>query len=388
MNNRLSDSMQSMVPEPTDTTVLFQGAKRKRRNRRVATAAVAGVAVLALAVPVGMQVLAPKQPNWAEPTQSPTPTVTQTEEPSETPDAPGPSPSATVTTGNPSRSGGASATATTSKKPGRSAEAPKPAPHPDLPLPVACVDGHELVLPVDGAGVEPGAVRAWLCEEPWSYGSRSPLEPLVTDVDRIVEQWNALPDYNDVQCDTGERPPVVVVVLEYADGSKRPIKMDPMGCDPAVDGAQRKGDGDQFTETLKDMWDAQRDAHADLRLPAPSNLTCPIDGQNLLVPNTRDAVTAFACSDQRDGDYRQADISDDLMRRIIADLENATFEEATGHEADHIVLATKWGDRLVLHKAYEKEGYWFSKSGDPREQGERLWVPSLELKAEVDALFQ
>lgn len=338
----------------------------------------AAAVVAALAIPTALLLDDPREPQVAEP--SPSPVVTPS--PEET-DTPGESESPAVT-----------------DTPGEATQVlPMPDPHPEYPVARICYDEEgELRMPVEGESVQRGAVKAWLCEATTWFAGGAPREPLVTDVDRIVDAFEALPDYveDQQQCDIPlDQSAPQTVILEYPDGSLRTIHMDGDPCTPSTDGAVEKGNGEVMTRELIQFWDAQREAMRDLDVPEPAEATeCAGVSTHMVLGRPADVIRARACVDRGTADLQRIDIPDALREAIVADLEESGVERGSLDEnrsLDEIVLTTKWGDEIVLTRSVDGTVYGYSAYDPEIEQFwvEMIWSPSTtELAEQVEALFE
>lgn len=355
----------------TDPTKLREGAQRKRRNAQAARVAVAVVALVALAVPLGMLWPGLRDPQIAEPTPTPSASPSESESPE----------SSTPPTEDPQLALASDVRAAIN-------------PHESQPAPAACYgDDGQLLRATPGASAERGASRAWLCTDAEWYGEASPQDPLLQDVDRIVDLWEALPEFDGAtgpECQAEGATPVQIV-LEYDDGP-RVIDIDEMNCGGTTDGTVQKGEADQFLQEVSKLLVEQRHYVADAT-PAAATPTCPASQYSLVGAIPGQATAAWAC-DQIQGEDKILDISDDLRERIAADIaENsvdaATMEEqlADGSSLQDIVLVDTYGNTLRLNRLVGGEGFHYLPPGEGR-NSYKVWIPSTpELKAEADAIF-
>lgn len=99
-----------------------------------------------------------------------------------------------------------------------------------------------------------GAVSAVLCAVPLEGmdAPTAPKEPLTTNVDRIVADFNALPDvWQTCPADAG---PEYVIVLTYGDHQVRVIRVETAGCRTVSSGGKSRGGGEDFLRKVKGYW--------------------------------------------------------------------------------------------------------------------------------------
>lgn len=390
MNDKFSDSLESIIPEPTDTETLLAGARRKRRNHQIRMGVAAAAVVVALAVPAGLLLTGKDDVKIADPpSPTPTPSVTESETPSPEPTG---TPEVSETPEESETPRETDSTEESEKPGGGQGAIPAPDPHPEHPVANMCLDGGEFRLPKDGEKVERGAVRAWFCEDSTWFGGGGPREPLVADVDRIVDAFEKLPDWTDPKCEMQDAVEPQTVVLEYPDGSTRVVLMDRTGCTETTDGSTKKGEGkDMFRDVVR-LWEEQRESLRDTTVAHDFEAKCPYVENHLVPGRPEDVVQAYVCLN-RNGDVTKVDVPQELMDEIVADLKSTKREQTDTdgtQSVDALVLKTKWGDDLALNPTADGKGYIFSGYVDEASEMSVpfLWTPSNDdLAKKVAALF-
>lgn len=342
------------VPEPVD--VDDAGAQTgPRRSRAWAWAVAGGLVLAALAIPLGYQAL--RGPDGAVPGDTPSAT-----------------PSASESPGDPTPS------------PTEPAPSPEPsAPSGENPCPGIAEEAREGTLeltPFDG-DLPDGAVRAWLCGDPNEGFSATggPAEPLTEGVGDLVGSFNALePLPADIAC-TAEYRMTYVVVVDYADGSKR-LRGELHGCRVVSDGERLFSGGEGFLQALVGLWEEQR---AGLEAPTEAPAVCP--PLSTLLATTPDAVVAgFVCSRDYSDIRVLGEIPDDLVARIIESLKSDVGGEVPGVDMDDrgaLVLVDGWGSTMSLVPLLDGN---FAVDPGPVTQLVS-WKPPVDLATDLDALL-
>lgn len=347
----ISNSMRRIVPEDLSTTGLVDGARRKRRQRTGMVSAVAALAVVALAIPVALN-LPQNGPIVAQPATTPTAPQTGEEQ--------------TV----------------------------EPAGSWPLPGPVACYNEDGSAISWTQYGYEPaepappGAVKAWFCGDyapETGGGFVGPLEPLTSGLDAIIEGVQAAEtiDLTRTTCKADYRLSFNVV-FEYADGSRRVIGGDRHGCGTTYDGGITRVGVEGFYDALYTGWEEQRATDTgDWVVP---NI-CP-GPFPLMETHARDAVQGSVCGEGSDGSFSGTYLSDELVAEItdaITTMEEGGDEETAPPVSDMpeqrvwLTLSNKFTDSETfvrhedgIYRAYDGQGMdWF-------------WQPPEDLARKLD----
>ncbi|MDO5678487.1 MAG: hypothetical protein Q4G35_13410 [Propionibacteriaceae bacterium] len=362
MTDNFHDLFKESVPEAPATTGWVAGARRKRRNRQMLASGVAALAVIGLAVPVGLNLLGSSEPLVA----SPQPTVSSPAPTTSPEDTPTPSSSPSPTT-----------------QPGVEVSL-APAPN-GVPGAAACLNeaGEPVVEWLNTGTIEPGAARAWLCADFSAYGTGGPLEPLVTDVDGLINAFYAQPPLTDNNAQAAAE--YYTVVFEYSDGRKMSFTGDVQDSTALIDGENTRQGGVAFYKNeVEARWLAQR---AQLGAPVGDYSVpqeCPVMSyQQSLFDVRLDAISGgYACAVDRGEPRKSVELPESLAAKIGAEaLANGVPVEANGEGGDNtFVLSNVWGDRILLRQAGDRYEY----RGDTSLMG---WTPSPDFAAELDALF-
>ena len=249
-------------------------------------------------------------------------------------------------------------------------EAPSPAPTPELPdertgsglEPKVCEDIRSGALPADDLpGTEnlpTGVARAWLCGDSAGFGGIGPIEPLITDPDRIVDAINALPATQSQAC-TAVGGPTYNVALDYPDGTRRVVSMETVNCG-FVGGWGGRDGGPGLVDQVTEMWLDQREAS-----PTPFtdevSLCKPMDRTNYWEPVTSfmlpveraELVRGAVCglpSDAAGFDEEVVEIalpSDILMAIAQEDVLDESEPSIRYPGQPYLVLLNQFGDPMV-----------------------------------------
>lgn len=259
--------------------------------------------------------------------------------------------------------------------PGGLAVLPDPAPG-GLPGAAACYDADGQPVQVrEGEGIVPGAVKAWLCGDGNVAG---PLEPLVTDVNRIVDfvAGQEVADVAAMTC-TMEYRLAYTVVLEYADGTRRPVLGELHGCRLVHDGATWHFGGEEFYSFVRGLWSEQR---AEVAAPAepPLGEACPVPAA-MLPPSLDEVTGARICPDTRTD---RTPVPAELAARIASDVRAHSVKGEPGVEMEpaySVSLSGPWGDTVTFHRLADEFAFWYSDADDVT----WIWTPSDELVLEL-----
>lgn len=315
-DDQFSKAFKEIVPDAPSPEHWARGALRRRRNRQLIAGGI-GMAVVALALPLALNI--PRPGISADPATSPepTPTATQIE-----PTAPG----LIALDPAPDGRGGAA----------------------------ACydADGNPVGV-IDGSRIARGAERAWLCIGESDISG--PLEPLVGNVDAIVDFVDAQAVLEpDQECNT-EFSGEYTIVLEYPDGTTVPVHGDMLSCGPIDDGSTVRSGAAELYSLMRRLWHEQR-----LRYE-------PINAHKVVVPEDclagdfipailDDVAGAIACrlqgSDGPDEEPVAAQLDPGPAAEIVADIKlnstRAAIGEPTWVDELGVSLVDHWGARLRL----------------------------------------
>lgn len=348
MNDQLSEAFDKAIPDQPPTTGWGAAARRRVARRRTAVAGVAGVAAVAIAVPLAMN-LGGGQTLVAEPPP---------QEATEPPDANYPVESYEVSECR--EEGGTRVEIT------------------DLP---------------DGKLPE-GAERIWLCgggEEGWVVNDTELVgarDPLTLGVDRAVEAFNALTFVPGATIDCLGDGATYHVVVEYPDGESHVVRgyNTPDGCDhfQLADGIV-DGGGSDYLALLQELWAEQRQGRP---VPDGSVHLCPA-ATSVWGIDPATATRAVACVPAEAGEppRMQDAVPDALLQRILAGV--AAVDEAEDPVADEgaprLILSNEAGDPVTL-RWQDVDGARSLVWG----WGQKQYVsrPEASIAPELDALFE
>lgn len=342
-DDQFSHAFKDVVPEAPSPNAWADGARRRHRRRSQLVAGVVGVAVVALAIPVTLNILRPDVTTM--PAQAPT---------SQVPAGP---PSVKL---NPAPEG----------KPGAA----------------ACYDADgNPVQPVAGKGVQAGAVRAWLCGDDQQTG---PLEPLVTGVDGIVEFVTKQQSLPADQACTMEYTLAYTVVLEYPDGSTVPVASERHGCRKIDDGAVVRGGGEGLFQLVRGLWQQQR-----LAIGRPEEAfkpTFPSDcvGNTLIKTDLGNVAGGAACllaaGDFADPVLDFVELSARDAAIIAADIKAnaAQGNDPSGGQGPKINLIDVWGSKLDVWTVNPGHYQYMDADGQMW-----FWTPTAEVQQIIDTAF-
>ncbi|MEO7588418.1 MAG: hypothetical protein ABIS84_10385 [Arachnia sp.] len=342
----ISNNLRRIVPDDLSPAGLVEGARRKRRQRRSMVGVVAALALVAIAVPVAVNL---PRDIVAQPAATPsqTPDVRQTDGTGE-------------------------------------AQA--------LPGARACYndDGTPISWSEIQTGpAEPGAVKAWFCGDyspETGTGFVGPIEPLTSGLDTLIVDVQAADviDLTVTSC-LADYNLSFNAVFEYPDGSRRIIGGDRHGCRTTYDGGVARAGADEFYGALYNAWEKQRETEVgDWVVP---NI-CP-GPLSLIAMTPWDAVQGSLCGEGADGARSATYLSDALVTEVTESMRAALQppEESTPQPQSSapeqriwLTLSNKFTDYLTLvrhedglYRAYDGEGLeWF-------------WKPSEDVSAKLDA---
>ncbi len=354
MNDEYSDAFKSIVPEAPSSGGWAAGARRKRRNRRQMYAGVAGVAVLALAVPFAFSL------------QSQSTLIA-------TPDESG----------------------TNSPAP------PSPDPAEDAPGAVACWEAPGQPRRATAEGATDGAVRAWLCGDAdvsgIPLGAVGPQEPLLDGVDEVVGfiQSQQTLDASGMTVCTEEYILEYRIVLDYGDGTSHVVPGELHGCRTIDDGPTMRTGGQELYDLALDLWREQRakanapSGGAVVKVcPPPSravvpNLPPPLRPMLPLAPEK--AVSGFACVEKGGSEdwSRYSTTLEPALVSLIAGSVAADSVEGLGesHLPALVTISGPWGEALTLQRTPRDTFQWFD-AGTPM-----LWEPPEDVRGPLEAVL-
>ncbi|MCC2591930.1 hypothetical protein LKO27_00600 [Tessaracoccus sp. OS52] len=347
-DDQFSKAFKDIVPESPAPDGWAAGALRRRRNRNITLAGMAGVLALALAVPVGLN-LGDDPRIVANPAESSSETPTPLQSPS--PELP--APAAPTTFGA-----------------------------------AACFDeAGQLVQGNEQTQLRDGAVRAWLCGDASaenSAGTVGPLEGLETGVDQIYQFVDSQPelDIAAIMC-TAEYSLAYRVVLEYGDGSTEVVNGETHGCQTINYGTTYREGGVEFLDVLKGLWRDQRSG-ADTPTELQTNPPCQ-PASSMLVPALKDTLFVFLCADSPSGNMSgQSPLDPYLAAGVKREIEsNSVKGQPAGPGNAWLTMVDGWGDWLQLTSPDRGESFWYTDA----EGVTWTWAPSPELKAELQPIM-
>lgn len=385
MNDKLSDAFKSVIPEPPPTTGWVAGARRKRRNTRLAISGVAAAAVVALAIPVALNLPSVREPLVASP--APTPSATASSEPTQTPSvaptqtsSPEPTIAPTdIPSPDPVESPGAPSEPGPTLEPAGS----------DVPGSWACYneDGRAPLLNANtGEDLPTGVGRAFLCGDGHEgFGVVGPLDPLVIEPDRIIELFEAQPEYVEVPDCGYEASDPYRIVLEYLNGDKWIISGYGEECQPLTDGTTQKA-GEGFRDKVVALWQEQRAAVSPPAPPAATDALNCAPAQYPMIPMTLgDATAGIFCSqlDQEDP-VEKVVLAPELVDRLVQAATSEAVagypEAAPGEASGTLILTNGWGDIFPVMRHGDQYAY----VGDSEMM---VWTPQDELAQALDNAF-
>ncbi len=341
----ISDNLRRIVPDDLSPAGLVAGARVKRRRRKGMVGALAALALVAVAVPVALNL--PTNDNLvAEPAV--TSTAPQTEEPLRTSELPGAQ---------------------------------------------ACYndDGTPVSYGQDQSGpAEPGAVKAWLCGDyspETGAGYVGPIEPLTSGLDSLLEGVQSEPevDLAVISC-PAEYNLSFNVVFEYEDGSRSIVGGDRHGCRLTYDGGVARENADKFYGEAVSAWETQRETDdGDWAVPA----ICP--GPPPLIPWGSDVVQGAICAEDVDGSGGRsaAYLDEDLLKWVMAaafdapgSLDRSPPVSTAPQQRYWITLSNEFADHMTFVR--HEDGIFGSYSG---EGDGYFWRPVPELAARLDEVL-
>lgn len=359
MNDNLHDLFKQSVPQAPAPNGWAAAARRKRRSRQMVAGSLTAGVVIALAVPLALNLSSEGTPNLVA---SPEPTVSSAAPITSPEETPQPAPSVTAQSPEVSLS---------TRRDGQ---------------PGAEVCYNEVDEPVGSwmniGTIEPGAARAWLCTS--DYGTVGPLEPLVTDVDGLVEVLYSQPPL--AGADAPETAQFYTVIFEYDDGRKAAFTGDIQDSTELTDGdTSLQGSEAFFHDEVEARWLAQRELLGRPTGEYTPVHACPVTfNQALFAVDLDEVVGGYACALEAGEPTKNVELRESVAAQIGAEaLANSVPTEAAGSDdagERTLVLRNVWGDEIRL----EQRGDSYEFRG---ETSLMRWIPAPEFAAELDALF-
>lgn len=261
-----------------------------------------------------------------------------------------------------------------------------PAPN-GQPGAAACydADGKGIRVQQKGPEITKGAVEAWLCgEAPDGYGSVGPIEPLITDVDSLVEDYLALPELTDDEAQAAAS--IFRIVFVYPDGTRRVIEGDNQESTAVWGGPAAKQGSEEFAAKVRGHWLDQRYV---TKVGVPGEVinlvaTCPGPEHTVLAHPITDVSAGWICYGDSHETVEKTLLDADLAKRLAAALEeNSTPIEPGSVNQNSIHLATPWGESIMLQGLQDEEGFQYRG-----EQGIMKFTVPAELEREVNAAVE
>ncbi len=340
----ISASLRRIVPDDLTTGGLVAGARSKRRRLHGVVGVVAALVLVAVAVPVALN-LPTNDTLIAEP-------------------------------------------AVTSASPSPSVKIEDPERAFVLPGAQACYNDDRTPInhSQDTNGpAQPGAVKAWLCgdySQETGAGFIGPHEPLTSGIDELLEGMQSEPevDLAVISC-PAEYNLSFNVVLEYEDGTRSIVGGDRHGCRLTYDGGVAREDGDKFYGEAVSAWETQRETDdGDWVVPH----ICP-GPLSLIEMERSDVVQASVCGDKEDGSWGAVYLEEDLVGEISEDLA-ASYAAHAENDFVEVPEQRVWltlSDKFTDYQTFvrHEDGRYHAYDGEGRKW---FWKPSEELSVKLD----
>lgn len=330
----VSDVFERVTPHRDVPEGLLAGARRKRQQRRLAASGVAALVVLGLAVPLAALM---SQQNTI---------------------------------------------------PANPASTSTPLPPEFQGLTNPCLDPDQS-LPEPTGALETGATRVWLCgdyvagDELSASGMIGPLEPLVNDVDQLIETWESYdPLAEDIAC-TMEYRLTYNLVFDYDDQTQRVLRGELHGCRTLSDGTTNRSGGEELFDLAVGMWQEQRDALPEFENPyVPCRVASSIMSADLEDVNRGSLCVLSDDGSQQDSARLPDDLVEQVRDAIAAEAEPVAPEDQVVFEDRRwLELVTRFADPIRLNTDATGEVYeWWADEGLMR------WEPSTELQEALAVL--
>lgn len=215
----------------------------------------------------------------------------------------------------------------------------------------------DLPDPDASGGVREGATSVRLCQGPGAVAFDVPTDALVTDVDRMVDVVNGLPE---ISGDLGSCVPDpglgYRLSFGYSDGSTFVVSGRLYDCRTVVVGSTERLDADAPWEAMISALRAQRSALQPPALPdgAVDGLPCPPRDPAPVSPlvGPAEMTAAVLCLEPEQGQPSQMSIPADDLATLMADLTDGhgpmRLRSCRDDSALTIVGLTEWGDHVLL----------------------------------------
>ena len=250
-----------------------------------------------------------------------------------------------------------------------------PATEPMAPLDTDCSEARAAVE-TTGATIEGDVSFVTICvenregEPRWKAPDMGVVDP--SRIREAVEAFNDLPELVG-ECDDLSRADVFV---EYRSQTGLVGAVRVTSCGPATGAVAKDGDG-----FIKELIELTRDpATAGAMHYAPQELCPQMDSLVAFDPTEEDAAQVVACVGAQ-GEL-PVDLSPDVVEKLAADIEAGPMDDTLGiGEEGTLVWMNRYGDPMTLIRAADGSFVW------PTSDGTRRWVPSPELKEQLDRIF-
>lgn len=240
-----------------------------------------------------------------------------------------------------------------------------------VPGPSACTDGRGAFVQPGPGPVTTGATQVWLCgdaiiQDGYPSGLRGPLEPLTLNPDALVELYRAAPLADPDQACTADYRLGYRLVFDYPDKPSQVVQGELHGCRTTTDGETFRTGGQELYDAAIAAWTEQRrDAEREDQAPHVDSADCDIAG-TLLSADIEDLSVVLLCD------------ADEVVVREVDDMAEIVDAVHTGGEpvpADYawpaeltgrrVLLRDRFGDMLVLTELREGE-FEFFQDAEPR----------------------
>lgn len=216
-----------------------------------------------------------------------------------------------------------------------------PEPSPITPQDVSCdnLDSLQDAGLYQGSLPE-GAVSALMCVVPVDgLDTRTPpTEPLVTKVDRVVTDFNALTEPAGTTC-PADAGPDYAVVLTYGDNAVRVIRVQTAGCRSVSAGGLERAGADNFLEGLRGYWGGQRAMSGPMEVSQTFPDACDQGITPLMPFFSADVVAAAACIDGR-----PVGVHAEAVGAIVDAMAGAQVEHIESFSNRRLLLQTEFDD--------------------------------------------
>ncbi len=349
----ISGNLTRIVPDDLSPAGLVDGARRKQRQRRGVMGGAAALVLVALAVPVTLEV-SEDRPLTAQPAI--TPSGLPEEEFDEVSLLPGAK--ACYTEG-----------------------------------------GAPISYQQDTSGpAELGAVRAWLCgdyDPETGEGVVGPVEPLTTGIDALIEGVQSEPevDLAVISC-LADYELTFNVVLEYDDGSRHIIGGERHGCHLTYDGGVVREGGEELYNDLITAWERQREADTETEEGDwGGEDACP--GPLPMIPmELSGTVSGRICVEEinETGTTHSMAYLDELVDEVVVSMRDQWESpdqsppppaSSASEQPFWLTLSNRYNDSLTLMR--HDDGVYRTREGEAQE---RVWVPPQDLSVRLQEILE